>query len=38
MSAQIQRLAEGGRIDRDELLGFTCNDVRYTGYAGDSLG
>ena len=37
MSAQNQRLAEGGRIDRDQRLGFTFNDVRYTGYAGDTL-
>ena len=37
MSARNHRIAEGGRIDRDQRLGFTFNDVRYTGHAGDTL-
>ncbi len=37
MSPQRQRLAEGGRIDRDHSLDFTFNGRRYTGHAGDTL-
>ncbi|MGI8895023.1 MAG: sarcosine oxidase subunit alpha family protein [Casimicrobiaceae bacterium] len=34
---QINRLDEGGRIDRTEPLTFSFNDHRYTGFAGDTL-
>ena len=37
MTAQDQRLATGGRIDRDRPLRFTFNQRSYTGYAGDTL-
>ena len=37
MSAQRQRLAEGGRIDRSVALGFTFNGTSYSGCAGDTL-
>ncbi|MGI9394256.1 MAG: 2Fe-2S iron-sulfur cluster-binding protein, partial [Boseongicola sp.] len=31
------RLAQGGRIDRSQALGFSFNGRRYLGYAGDTL-
>ena len=34
---QSQRLAEGGRIDRDQRHGFSFNGQRYHGYGGDTL-
>ena len=38
MSAtQAFRLAQAGRIDRQQPLHFTFNGTRYTGYAGDTL-
>ena len=37
MTVQTHRLAEGGRIDRGRLLGFTFNGRRRTGFAGDTL-
>jgi sarcosine oxidase subunit alpha len=37
MSAQHARLPQGGQIDRKELLTFTFDGVRYTGYRGDTL-
>jgi sarcosine oxidase subunit alpha len=35
--SQPNRLAQGGRIDRDRPLTFTFNGKRYQGYAGDTL-
>ena len=35
--SQINRLNEGGRIDRSRQLGFTFNGKRYQGHAGDTL-
>ncbi len=35
--SQINRLKEGGRIDRSRKLGFTFNGKRYQGHAGDTL-
>jgi NADPH-dependent 2,4-dienoyl-CoA reductase/sulfur reductase-like enzyme len=38
MSAtQAFRLAQAGRIDRQQPLHFTFNGTRYTGYVGDTL-
>ncbi|HEY2110863.1 MAG TPA: 2Fe-2S iron-sulfur cluster-binding protein, partial [Dongiaceae bacterium] len=37
MSEQSHRTARGGRIDRARPLGFTFDDKRYEGYAGDTL-
>ncbi len=37
MSAQQNRLASGGRIDRSKPLSFTFDGNRYTGYQGDTL-
>ena len=34
---QSQRLAEGGRIDREQRLGFSFNGQRYQGHGGDTL-
>ncbi|MFE2164419.1 sarcosine oxidase subunit delta family protein [Streptomyces sp. NPDC059447] len=34
---QVFRLSGGGRVDRDERLGFTFDGVRYEGYRGDTL-
>ena len=31
------RLDEGGRIDRERVFGFSFNDERYQGHAGDTL-
>ncbi len=35
--SQPNRLAEGGRIDRERPVSFEFNGVRLTGYAGDTL-
>ena len=35
--SQINRLSEGGRIDRGKPLQFTFNGRTYTGYQGDTL-
>ena len=35
--SQVNRLATGGRIDRDRPVSFTFNGQRYQGYAGDTL-
>ncbi|TBU71340.1 sarcosine oxidase subunit alpha [Phytopseudomonas daroniae] len=35
--SQINRLANGGRIDRSQPLSFTFNGQSYSGYAGDTL-
>ena len=37
MTGQSQRLAEGGRIDRDQRLAFTFNGRHYIGHHGDTL-
>ncbi|MBU3740279.1 MAG: sarcosine oxidase subunit alpha, partial [Rhodoferax sp.] len=37
MNAQVGRLSQGGRIQRDRVLQFRFNGVRYTGYDGDTL-
>jgi len=37
MSGQINRLNDGGRINRTQSLTFTFNGKRYTGYEGDTL-
>jgi len=37
MTGQSQRLAEGGRIDRDQRLAFTFNGRYYIGHHGDTL-
>lgn len=37
MSGQINRLSDGGRIDRSKPLRFTFNGKNHTGYAGDTL-
>lgn len=37
MSDQSNRLAAGGRIDRDKPLSFTFDGKSYTGYEGDTL-
>ncbi|PAU75273.1 sarcosine oxidase subunit alpha family protein [Halomonas salipaludis] len=37
MNQQVQRLAQGGRIDRSRPLGFTFNGQTYQGYHGDTL-
>ena len=37
MSKQRYRLAEGGRIDRSQTLGFSFDGKRYQGHPGDSL-
>jgi sarcosine oxidase subunit alpha len=37
VTGQNQRLAEGGRIDRDQRLAFTFNGRRYIGHHGDTL-
>jgi sarcosine oxidase, subunit alpha len=37
MTGQSHRLAEGGRIDRDQRLAFTFNGRRYIGHHGDTL-
>src|SRR5690554_7742265 len=35
--SQVNRLREGGRIDRARTLSFTYNGKRYQGHAGDTL-
>ena len=35
--SQINRLANGGRIDRTKALTFTFNGQSYKGFEGDSL-
>ena len=35
--SQVNRLAQGGRIDRSQALSFTFNGQTYQGFAGDSL-
>lgn len=35
--SQINRLSNGGRIDRNKVLSFTFNGQSYKGYEGDSL-
>ena len=35
--SQVNRLSQGGRIDRNRPLTFTFNGETYQGYAGDSL-
>ena len=35
--SQVNRLPDGGRIDRDQSLAFTFNGRRLTGYAGDTV-
>lgn len=35
--SQVNRLSNGGRIDRNKQLAFTFNGQRYTGYEGDTL-
>ncbi|SDM21032.1 sarcosine oxidase subunit alpha [Franzmannia pantelleriensis] len=37
MNQQVQRLAQGGRIDRSRPLDFTFNGQTYQGYHGDTL-
>ena len=37
MNQHVQRLAQGGRIDRSRPLGFTFNGQAYQGYHGDTL-
>ncbi|MGB1110791.1 MAG: FAD-dependent oxidoreductase, partial [Gammaproteobacteria bacterium] len=37
MADMINRLPQGGRIDRDKPIRFTFNGRGYTGYAGDTL-
>ena len=34
---QINRLSEGGKIDRSQVLKFTFNGQTYSGYQGDTL-
>ena len=35
--SQINRLSNGGRIDRNKVLSFTFNGQTYKGFEGDSL-
>ncbi len=35
--SQHNRLAQGGRIDRNQPLSFTWNGKQYQGYQGDTL-
>jgi sarcosine oxidase subunit alpha len=35
--SQINRLSQGGRIDRSQPLSFSFNGQNYQGYAGDTL-
>nr|WP_281354549.1 (2Fe-2S)-binding protein [Pseudomonas akapageensis] len=35
--SQINRLSNGGRIDRSKVLSFSFNGQSYQGYAGDTL-
>ena len=37
MTEQINRLAQGGSIDREKLLSFSFDGKNYTGYDGDTL-
>ena len=37
MSLQPFRISSGGRIDREQTLGFRFNDADYLGYQGDTL-
>ena len=37
MSAQTNRLAEGGTINREQPVTFTFDGNRYAGFAGDTL-
>ncbi|MFD7978251.1 sarcosine oxidase subunit delta family protein [Streptomyces sp. NPDC059071] len=34
---QAFRLSDGGRVDRDDRLGFTFDGIRYEGFRGDTL-
>ncbi|MEP3246497.1 MAG: sarcosine oxidase subunit alpha [Sneathiella sp.] len=35
--SRVNRTAIGGKIDREKSISFTFNNVRYTGFAGDTL-